>query len=116
MNTVLVVRRQVHGTTGESLGRGCWIWCPGCDEAHRPVIADEDGHEPPGPVWGWDGNLTAPTFTPSVLVQGGPKNSVCHSFIRNGRWEFLADSTHHLAGQTVDMVPVPDWLTMEGTS
>lgn len=36
----------------------------------------------------------------------------CHSFLRDGRWEFLSDSAHHLAGQTVDMVPGPDyWRT-----
>jgi Family of unknown function (DUF6527) len=34
----------------------------------------------------------------------------CHSFLKDGRWEFLSDSAHHLAGQTVDMVPLPDWL------
>ena len=34
----------------------------------------------------------------------------CHSFIRNGHWEFLGDCAHSLAGQTVPMVPVPDWL------
>lgn len=32
----------------------------------------------------------------------------CHSFLRAGRWEFLSDSAHELAGQTVDMVPLPD--------
>lgn len=32
----------------------------------------------------------------------------CHSFLREGRWEFLSDSGHHLAGQTVDMVPLPE--------
>lgn len=31
----------------------------------------------------------------------------CHSFLRNGRWEFLSDSAHHLAGQTVDLPPHP---------
>lgn len=31
----------------------------------------------------------------------------CHSFLRAGRWEFLSDSAHALAGQTVDMVPLP---------
>lgn len=35
----------------------------------------------------------------------------CHSFLRAGRWQFLGDSAHALAGQTVDMVPLPDWLT-----
>lgn len=34
----------------------------------------------------------------------------CHSFIRSGQWQFLADCAHKLAGQTVPMVPVPDWL------
>lgn len=31
----------------------------------------------------------------------------CHSFLRVGRWEFLGDSAHQLAGQTVEMVPLP---------
>lgn len=39
-----------------------------------------------------------------------PAYGNCHSFLRDGRWEFLPDSAHHLAGQTVDMVPLPDWL------
>lgn len=34
----------------------------------------------------------------------------CHSFLRAGRWEFLGDSAHALAGKTVDMVPLPDWV------
>lgn len=34
----------------------------------------------------------------------------CHSFVRNGQWQFLPDSAHALAGQTVDMVPLPEWL------
>lgn len=37
----------------------------------------------------------------------------CHSFLRSGRWEFLSDSAHRLAGQTVDMVPLPDWFVRE---
>ena len=33
---------------------------------------------------------------------------VCHSFIRDGQWQFLADSTHALADQTVPMLPIPN--------
>lgn len=113
MNPVLVVRQTTHGTTGEPLGRGCWVWCPGCDEAHRFVISNEDGTIPSGPVWTWDGDLEHPTFEASLLVNGGrahPDRAICHSYVRGGRWEFLSDSTHKLAGQTVDMVPLPDWL------
>ena len=35
---------------------------------------------------------------------------VCHSFIRDGRIQFLGDCTHHLAGQTVDL---PDFTEEE---
>ncbi len=34
----------------------------------------------------------------------------CHSFVRDGHWQFLADSAHALAGQTVPLVPMPDWM------
>ena len=61
-----------------------------------------------GPRWGFNGNVDAPTFTPSVLVRyswsDGPR--VCHSFVTDGRIQFLGDCTHNLAGQTVDL---PDW-------
>lgn len=86
-----------------------WVWCPGCDSAHmlRSVLEGVD----PGDevVWGWDGDEEHPTFDPSYLCRGGP-DDVCHSFIRAGRWEFLGDCTHELAGQTVDLPPLPDWL------
>jgi hypothetical protein len=34
----------------------------------------------------------------------------CHSFLTNGQWQFLGDSAHKLAGQTVPAVPLPDWM------
>ncbi|MFV9651671.1 DUF6527 family protein [Pseudomonas citrulli] len=77
--------------------------CPGCDIAHG--VSHGNG---PGPRWGWNGNVEAPTFTPSILVRytwsDGPR--VCHSFVTGGRIQFLDDCTHHLAGRTVDL---PDW-------
>jgi hypothetical protein len=33
----------------------------------------------------------------------GDKNFVCHSFVRNGKIEYLSDCTHNLAGKTVDI-------------
>lgn len=69
------------------------VWCPGCDCAHGMNTR-----------WSFDGNMERPTFSPSVLARTGGK--VCHSFIRDGRIQFLADSTHALAGQTVEL---PAW-------
>lgn len=37
----------------------------------------------------------------------------CHAFLRNGQWEFLGDSAHSLAGQTAQMVPLPEWMQSE---
>lgn len=93
--------------------------CPGCRRAHSVRIrelsaADEDK----GPGWGWNRSATAPTFTPSVLVtydgrdagrdagRDGAPPAVCHSFVVDGKMQFLSDCTHSLAGQTV---PIPPW-------
>ncbi|GGF38066.1 hypothetical protein GCM10011321_31270 [Youhaiella tibetensis] len=106
------------------------FWCPGCREAHQITVVDAPSRQ--GPVWGYNGNPDAPTFTPSVLVrgvriEGGDEeldrildtcklpedrermladkriNTVCHSFVTDGRIQFLGDCTHALAGQTVDL-------------
>lgn len=38
----------------------------------------------------------------------------CHSFLRNGVWQFLGDCAHDMAGQNVPMVPLPDYLMNHG--
>jgi hypothetical protein len=43
-----------------------------------------------------------------------PAFGPCHSFLHGGRWQFLADSAHRLAGQQVDMVPLPE--SWQGTA
>lgn len=95
--------------------------CPGCDDAKvLPVNWLPDGKQESQyvkswPHWGFNGDMELPTFTPSVLSQGpGALQSdglrhpdrVCHSFVTDGRIQFLGDCTHALAGQTVDLPPV----------
>lgn len=88
--------------------------CPGCGDRHQVTVGVHGR-------WGWNGSLDLPTFEGSVLVGGvqwptgedfyKPEHAsvtaggrtVCHSFVRDGRIEFLGDSTHDLAGQTVDL-------------
>lgn len=95
------------------------FWCPGCDGAHAVHIGSG-----PGPKWTYNGDPDKPTFTPSILVRGTkpiteeeraailrgdpvePVPLVCHSFVTDGRIQFLGDCTHKLAGQTVD---IPAW-------
>lgn len=77
------------------------FFCPGCDQAH--VI----NH-----TWQYNNNPESATFSPSILVtwkgleDGLPKEKRCHSFIRDGKIEFLTDCTHFMAGQTVEL---PEW-------
>lgn len=81
------------------------FWCPGCDGAHQITVKDDPNRQ--GPIWGFNGNYDAPTFTPSILVEGsmraGPMR--CHSFVTDGQIQFLPDCNHALAGQTVPLKP-----------
>lgn len=76
---------------------GGWRFhCPGCDSPH--VITDS---------WQCNGDVESPTISPSILVKGALRPfelyGTCHSFVTDGRIEFLSDCTHHLAGQTVEL-------------
>jgi hypothetical protein len=69
------------------------IHCPGCGCLH---FFDKR--------WSYSGNAERPTFSPSLVVKDGA--TVCHMFVTEGKIHFLNDSTHALAGLTVDL---PDW-------
>ena len=83
------------------------IFCPGCECAHGMNKG-----------WSFNGDYDRPTFKPSILVRGqhgtrpdgtGSEDdgtlvkTVCHSFVTDGRIQFLGDCTHDLKGQTVDL-------------
>lgn len=115
---------QISKVLRDTTDNGLMFWCPGCKAAHR--IQHGAGA---GPRWTWNGDVDKPTFTPSVLVRydhwvpsaENPEmreriergdvvqtkvEDVCHSFVTDGRIQFLSDCTHALAGQTVDL---PEW-------
>lgn len=92
-------------TDGTRRGKVLFLWCPGCDELHSVET------EAFPTRWRWDGNLEAPTIAPSIRTwSNGIGKPSCHAFVRAGQWVFLADSFHALAGQTVPMVDLPDWV------
>lgn len=62
------------------------------------------------PSWEFDGNLEAPTLSPSILT-GRNSGKICHSFLRNGILEFLGDCNHKLANQSVPLPELPEWVT-----
>jgi hypothetical protein len=57
--------------------------------------------------WTWNGSTEAPDLKPSLLcLMGRDGGIVCHSWINDGKVQFLSDSTHELAGQTLDLLEV----------
>lgn len=72
------------------------FWCPGCECPHPFSV----------PRWVWNGSMTSPTFSPSLLCNQNDPETRCHLFLKDGMIQFLGDCHHKLAGQTVEC---PDW-------
>ncbi len=121
---------SVHEVACE--GKYVFFWCPGCRGNHAVSVENPNNR---GAKWTWNGDLVRPTFSPSVIARAskmtelGEKqykdwmygkipmpekfdsvDTACHSFVRDGRIEFLGDCTHELAGKTVALEPVDDEL------
>jgi len=110
-----MLRQVQHGELRYSCLMFC---CPGCAEMHSNVGLHmlPVNTEAKKPAWTWDGNVEAPTITPSILTQSVDaegKPTICHSYLKAGRFEFLGDCTHSLAGQSADMLDLPEWVIHE---
>jgi hypothetical protein len=103
--------------------RTLWVFqCPGCGQNHA---FDQR--------WTFNEDYEKPTFSPSLLIRSGhymPEHdggscwctfnkehpdepapfrcSLCHSFVTDGKIQFLSDCTHSLVGQTVSLVDEED--------
>jgi hypothetical protein len=92
-----------YGKVGPSGARQLWFRCPGCGNTHGfTVEGDGIGY----PRWTWNGSFERPSFQPSLMCNRDFPESRCHSFVTDGKIQFLADCHHKLAGQTVDL---PNW-------
>ena len=86
------------------------IQCPGCGHCH---LYDSR--------WTFNGDLEKPTFTPSYVSKyrhpkgysnenpvppgwnGEYVEEVCHSFLTDGKIQFLSDCTHELVNTEVEL-------------
>jgi hypothetical protein len=102
------------------------FYCEGCDGLHG--VTDS---------WQFNHSFESPTFSPSVLVkstkltdkgladleawekEGYPNRNgepfdnvptVCHSFVSDGKIQYLNDCTHELAGKTVELLDEDEWF------
>jgi hypothetical protein len=77
-------------------------WCLGCGYDHAFALKGEGGHHD-----FFNGDLDKPTVSPS-LVQNFTPGKMCHSFIKEGKIQYLSDCHHKLAGQTIELPEYPE--------
>lgn len=96
-------------------GNRWYILCPGCYAYYKERYPDDDRFWLNGAihcfstkVHGFNGDREKPTLSPSLLCQWTRSDTneryCCHSFVKDGRIQFLGDCTHPLKGQTVDLM------------
>lgn len=65
-----------------------------------------------GNGWQWNQDTERPTLAPSIRTSAefGEKreSKVCHSYVTDGKIQFLGDCTHEFAGQTLDLLEVEE--------
>lgn len=94
--------KSINNTDGKTVAYE--IKCLGCGHPHVYYTEPFDTQY----VWKFNGDADKPTFTPSLLNTWTKPNSgevikVCHLFVTDGKIQYLADCTHKLAGQTIEM-------------
>jgi hypothetical protein len=114
------------GVSGTIAGTETWEWngkldntltvspsilCHGsvhiCKDEHGPIVCD---------IPDSCGEMSHLILSqePYILAHNSPHTQdpawgPCHSFLRDGIWQFLGDSAHKLANQSVPMEPLPEW-------
>jgi len=58
--------------------------------------------------WTFNGDAEKPTFAPSIRISRklrgqNTRETICHSFVRDGKIQYLGDCKHELKGQTVEL-------------
>ena len=113
-NPVTAVRHLTKHRDNVCLGLMVLLWCPGCQSLHAPRFrCPEHGGPTEGPMWEGEPRSNPFTMSPSLLIHESNVSPRCHSFVRDGEWEFLNDCTHLLAGQIVPLEPLPNWLVKD---
>lgn len=82
-------------------------WCQGCEHIHQVNLGEGRPH------WDWDGDVNAPTLSPSIrefwpATPSKSESTRCHHFLRAGMIEFLSDSAEHDLRGHHPLQPIPE--------
>jgi hypothetical protein len=85
-------------------------WCPACEEIHVFEV----------PKWTFDGNLTCPTFAPSMSIswgdptrlgaKAGEMGARCHYNLTAGILHYHPDCTHTMRHTQVPLPVLPSFM------
>lgn len=92
-----MAKAQIYNSQ-DGLTQQVWIYCPGCKCNHGFTTK-----HPTFAPWSFNGDLEKPTFNPSMLCNADYPESRCHSFVRDGKIQFLNDCFHDLKNTTVEL-------------
>ena len=99
MSKILEFDKEEMGKSGDKNSPDLLFFCPGCKIGHGVWLSRRSQN---GSIWTYNGDKDKPTIHPSVLVRLD-ENKICHSFVKEGKIQFLSDCTHSLANQTVEL-------------
>lgn len=88
------------------VGEPCLLFnCPGCGHWHEVTTWR---------IWTFNGNVDAPSLTPSVNNKVGPfpdgHIEICHFVLTDGKVSFCNDCTHDKRNQVLDL---PEWTQQD---
>ena len=96
--------------------------CPGCGHEHmikrclrcKGIKAKKQCPDCKDKFWQYNDDPERPTIQASILAHQVLNQDTgeiyiprCHSFVTDGRIQFLEDCDHNLKGQTVDLPEIP---------
>ncbi len=83
------------------------FYCPACREHHIVSVGPKAYWKQ---QWEFNGDFNKPTINPSILVTRNMPDGEhrCHSFIRDGKMQYLNDCTHEMKGQTVELPDIDE--------
>lgn len=89
--------KHIYEETGKEYHHRQFLyWCKGCGYEHAFGLRSEGGHHT------FNMDLNNPTVNPSLLQNFTP-GRLCHSYIKDGKIQYLSDCQHALAGQTIEL-------------
>lgn len=106
------MKSMIVGVDDHSVTYDCLAFvCPGCTELDggtglHMLAVNTDKHQP---SWTWDGDLEKPSLNPSIKTGEGT-SKICHSYLTEGKFQFLSDCTHSLKNQFIDLPDLPEWF------